>query len=184
LVLLLGLAVIAAPAHAQPAPAGHNITLRNKPREPFIVRFFPERSGAYSAGPLYVIYNNGSAKLVRNERGAVRQDNKIIEQMGFDDIQLADDRQTLGWTATYMVCAQKYPCPARLVIFRDGHVIQTIAPPHGIFSTWAFLNGGTQVAAQSDAEVLLYETATGRQIANYLNGSKPDWVNLFDSMKR
>ncbi len=40
------------------------------------------------------------------------------------------------------------------------------------------------MAAQSDAEVLLYETATGRQIANYLNGSKPDWVNLFDSMKR
>lgn len=139
------------------------------------------------SGPLRIIYSDGTNVVVANEKGDFTGcDGQVVAQADFDEIHLAKDRQTIGWRANYMVCAQSYPCPAQLVIYRSGRV-QKIAPSYGIIWGWKFLKGGEKVAMQSGfphgddtGEYALYETGTGRKLAEYsLKENSPGWVQKF-----
>jgi hypothetical protein len=121
---------------------------------------------------------------VAYERGDFAKGNGPIAQEGFSDIQLAQDHQTIGWLAEYMMCAQSYPCPLQLVIYRAGHVFQKISPAYGIFWSWKFLKGGGQLATRSGfphgddtGKYELYDTGTGRKLAEYSSkGRIPGWA--------
>ena len=139
---------------------------------------------ASGTGPLHIIYSDGTDLTVADERGDFTKGNGPITQESFSDIQLAQDHRTIGWLAEYRMCAQSYPCPLELIIYRAGHVLQKISPAYGIFWSWKFLKGGREVAARSGfshgddtGEYELYDIGTGRKLAGYsLRGRIPGWA--------
>jgi hypothetical protein len=144
----------------------------------YIVSFHAETEGA-----LHIIYSDGAEVEVPKERGRFAVDEDILPQETFSDIQLADDHQHIGWLAEYMICAQSYPCSAELVIYRSGQQPKHIAPPYGIMWEWWFRDGGKQVVAQfgfphgdSMGAYALYDTETGRKLAEFYPTEAPDWV--------
>jgi hypothetical protein len=107
------------------------------------------------------------------------------EDAGAEQLKISDDRLSVGWVAEYNGCCQSYPLPLVLVIAREGHVVQRIAPGRPVFD-WRFEQGDRFVALFSDtphgdyAPVCdLYDTRTGKQVASW-DGPKsskaPPWA--------
>lgn len=118
-------------------------------------------------GPLYIRYSDGTDVEIPKERGRFGD----LTQEAFSDIQLADDRQHIGWLADYRICAQSYPCHAELVIYESGHKLKYIPPSHGIIWSWQFLEGGKKILVRSGfphgddtGASTLYDIETGREI--------------------
>lgn len=123
-------------------------------------------------GTLHIVYSDGAEVEVAREKGRFAEGDNILTQESFSDIQLAADRQHIGWLADYMICWQSYPCTAELVIYRHGYKTQYISPPYGIMWKWWFYEGGRKVVAQfgfphgdDTGAYALYDTKTGRQLA-------------------
>lgn len=145
-------------------------------------------------GPLHVIYSDGTHVEIPKESGRFGQRGQPLTQDNFSDIQLADDRQHLGWLAEYMMCSQSYPCPMELVIYQSGHKLRYISPPYGVMWHWTFLKGGKHVAVQSGfphgdltGAYALYETDTGRELAKFsakTNREAPHWVQQLQSSNK
>ena len=150
-------------------------------KDAYIVSFHVETEGA-----LHIIYSDGAEVEVPKERGRFADGEHTLTQETFSDIQLADDRQHIGWLADYMICQQSYPCTAELVIYQSGHKPQYISPPSGIMWKWWFRDGGKQAVAQfgfphgdETGAYALYDTKTGRKLAEYFPTGKkkaPKWV--------
>jgi hypothetical protein len=129
----------------------------------------------FGAGPLHIIYSDGTDVVVPNEKGSMSDGYEIHAQEDFEEIHLAKDGKTIGWLADYMMCAQSYPCSMELVIYRAGHILQKIGPDGGgIVLGWKFLKGGKEVATLTgfphgdEMEIYdIYDTETGRNLANY-----------------
>ncbi len=149
-------------------------------KDAHIVRFYvaPE-------GPLHIIYSDGTDVGIPKERGRFAVGEHTLTQETFSDIQLADDRQHIGWLAEYMICQQSYPCPAELVIYQSEQKLKYIPPPYGIMWRWKFLEGGKQVVVQggfphgdNTGAYALYDTGTGRQLAEFSSNKNkpPKWV--------
>jgi hypothetical protein len=126
-----------------------------------------------------------SPAVVHGELGqsTMGKDDSVL-QSGFENIQIAGDRRTIGWLATYMICAQSYPCAAELVIYRSGHVTQRIAPDTGIVWNWIFWQRGAQVAVHSGFPhgdrggiYSLYDVESGHVLGSYAGGPNgPPWA--------
>jgi hypothetical protein len=151
-------------------------------KDVYIVSFHVETEGA-----LHIIYSDGTEVEVPKERGRFADGEHTLTQENFSDIQLADDRQHIGWLADYMICQQSYPCTAELVIYQSGHKPQYISPPSGIMWKWWFRDGGRQAVAQfgfphgdETGAYALYDTKTGRKLAEYFPTEKkkaPIWLH-------
>jgi hypothetical protein len=136
-------------------------------------------------GALRIIYSDGAEVEVPKESGLYAIGEQILPQEAFDDIQVADDRQHIGWLASYMICAQSYPCDAELVIYHSGHKLTHIRPHYGIMWRWKFLSGGEQVVAQygfphggDPYEYILCDTELGPELARVSSVEKttPNWA--------
>jgi hypothetical protein len=176
----------------QPPPARAEARNRKPPGGAYIVKYSAgtgdqsaPQNHSFGPGPLHIIYGDGTDIVVPNERGDFSENDQVIPQESFSDIRLAEDSQTIGWLASYMMCAQSYACPLELIIFRSGHILHILAPSYGIFWSWNFLNGGKRVAACSgfphgdnSGACELYDTTTGRKLAEYSGNGKspPSWV--------
>jgi len=172
--LLLLTAMETAAAQTACGNSAEPITQRRAPaKNAYIMRFYATSSAesiwnkTAGCGPLHIVYSDGTDVEIPPEKG--RFDDA---QKSFSDIQLADDRQHIGWLAEYMICAQSYPCAAELVVYRSEHKLMYFRPPHGIVWSWKFLKGGKQVAVhggfphgeESGADAL-YDTETGRELS-------------------
>jgi len=78
-----------------------------------------------------------------------------------------------------MICAQDYPRPLNLVIYRSGLILHEVTPEFGIFWDWAFLAKGLNFAACKGfshgtdlASCAPYDTNTGRKVPPYVPGEK------------
>ncbi|MBZ5553099.1 MAG: hypothetical protein LAO21_10290 [Acidobacteriia bacterium] len=158
-----------------------------------IVRFYAtsedesSKSDAPSGpGPLHIIYSDGSQVEIPKERGRFGDPEHPLTQDNFSNIQLADDRQHLGWLAEYMMCSQSYPCPMELVVYQAGHKLTYLFSSYGVIWSWTFLKGGKCLAMQygfphgdETGAFALYDTDTGRVIAQFSSKTKkeaPHWV--------
>ncbi len=158
-------------------------------KEAHIVRFYVAPEGL-----LHIIYSDGTDVEIPKERGRFAVgEHTTLTQETFSDIQLADDRQHVGWLADYMICQQSYPCPAELVIYQSGNKLKYIPPPYGIMWRWKFLEGGKQVAVQGGfphgddtGAYALYDTGTGRRLAEFSSNKKkaPTWVQQLRSSNK
>jgi hypothetical protein len=122
-------------------------------------------------GPLRIKYSDGSEVVIPNERGRFARDDSNLTQENIDDVQLAADKQHIGWLADYMMCSQSYPCPMELVVYRLGEELRYFSAQYGVVWSWSFLNGGKQVAVrggfphgdEAGAEIV-YDVETGREV--------------------
>jgi len=69
----------------------------------------------------------------------------IFNAVGFSDVGLARDRQTLGWAVNVQNCCTSYPVPISLVVFRNKRVLHTFEQGQMVWS-WMFVDDGEQVA--------------------------------------
>jgi hypothetical protein len=156
-----------------------------------IVSFHVETKGE---GALHILYSNGTEVEIPKERGRFADGEHTLTQKTFSDIQLADDRQYIGWFADYMICQQSYPCTAELVIYQSGHKPKYISPPVGIMWKWWFRDGGKQVVAQfgfphgdETGAYALYDTKTGRKLAFFSPKEEkkaPRWLQPLPSLNK
>ncbi len=182
--------VVAKNANQKPEADMH---LAKPAKDAYIVRFYatsadksPKTGKNSGPGPLHIIYSDETQVDISNEKGRFEIGEKTLTQENFSDIQLADDRQHLGWLAGYMICQQSYPCSAELVIYQSGHKFRYIDPPYGIIWKWQFLNSGKQVVVQfgfphgdSTEAYALYDADTGDLLAKFIPSAKnkaPHWV--------
>jgi len=129
---------------------------------------------AAGSGPLRLTFSDGTVLTIPNERGDMNDGASIVRQSVFETIRLAPDHRTIGWLADYMMCAQSYPCPLELVMFRAGAPLRKIPPSYGIFWGWMFTDHGRRVITHSGfphgdntGAYALFDTATGRRLATF-----------------
>ena len=116
-----------------------------------ITRYFIEESkkdSRYETGPLHIVYNDGTEVVKTLPPLETSTDKEtVFNDVGFSYVQLAADRQTLGWSGDVGNCCTSYPIPQRVVIFRHGKVLHAFAP--GLVWNWMFSLGGKRVAIVS-----------------------------------
>ncbi len=143
-------------------------------QKPEITKFFiadPEEDSGYETGALHIIYSDGT-EIVETlpPPKASTEKEAAFNAVGFADVQLAEDRQALGWTINVENCCTSYSIPLSVVVFRDKHVLHTFSDGMMVWS-WKFLQGGKQVQAvfgptHGDfSEDLLYDVSTGKLIS-------------------
>lgn len=113
-----------------------------------IVKFFigdPLEDSGYETGPLHIIYSDGT-EIVETlpPLKASNEKETVFNAVGFSDIQLAEDRQTLGWAINFENCCTSYSIPLSVVVFRDKKVLHTFNPGMMIWS-WNFVEGGRKL---------------------------------------
>jgi ankyrin repeat protein len=133
-----------------------------------------EDSG-YETGPLHIIYDDGT-EIVKTlpPLKASTEKEMVFPAVGFSDVQLAEDRQTLGWTINVENCCTSYSIPLSVVVFRDKQVLHTFSQGMMVWS-WKFVQGGKQVEAvwgpTHGADVgddCLYDVKSGKLISDTL----------------
>jgi len=161
-----------------------------------ITRFFIEESkkdSRYETGPLHIVYIDGTEVVKTLPPLETSTDKEtVFNDVGFSYVQLAADRQTLGWTVDVENCCTSYPIPLRVVIFRHGKVLHAFAPGQMVWN-WMFFLGGKRLAVVSGPShgpevgvYRLYDVQTGKLISEVfgeedtqsLKSDAPEWAQL------
>ena len=163
-----------------------------------ITRFFVEESkkdSKYKTGPLHIVYDDGT-EVVKSLPllEASTEKETVFNDVGFSDVHLAADRQTLGWTIDVENCCTSYPIPLRVVIFRHGKVLRTFEQGQMVWS-WMFFLGGERLAAAFGpthgpevGDYRLYNVKSGKLISEVfgdedtqsLSSDAPEWAKLLE----
>jgi len=136
---------------------------KSAPRATEIAKFFieePKKDPPYETGPLHIVYSDGteSTQTLPPYRAGTDKE-AVFNDVGFSEVQLAEDRQTLGWTVDVENCCTSYPIPLRLAVFRHDHVLHIFQ--HGLMIwDWMFVQGGKQVA-------IVFGTVRGTEVSDY-----------------
>src|ERR1035437_4523537 len=114
-----------------------------------IARFFieePKKDSGYETGPLHIIYGDRT-EIVKTlpPLKASTEKETAFNDVGFSGVQLAEDRQTLGWTINVENCCTSYSIPFRVIVFRHKQVLHTFDQGQMVWS-WMFIQGGEHIA--------------------------------------
>jgi hypothetical protein len=180
LALLTGLTLLSA-CRAQPADDARSSPSKAESqngvpsRRTYIVRYYVEKAvpgTTYETGPLHIVYSDGTELIERPpQREQSTADDTVEHGEGFSDPQLAEDKNTIGWTELYDNCCTSYAIPLVLVVSKSGAIIRRIQQGQMVWY-WTFLDGGKRVAVVwgpthgSDAgDYQLYDVKTGRMLS-------------------
>jgi hypothetical protein len=164
-----------------------------------ITRFFieePKKDSGYETGPLHIIYDDGT-EVVKSlpPLTASTEKETVFNAVGFSGVQLAADRQTLGWTINVENCCTSYSIPLSLVVFRHKQVLHTFDQAQMVWS-WMFVQGGERVAVvfgpthgPQVGDYWLYDVKTGKHISEVwgdedtqaLKPNAPEWAKLLQN---
>lgn len=172
----------------------------HKARE--IARFFidqPEPGSAYETGPLHIVYTDGADVVMRLPPLQKSTDEEVVfNEVGFSDVRLAEDKQTIGWTIDVENCCTSYPLPLRVVVFRNEHVLREFDRMQMV-QDWMFLNGGARIAIVTGfphgpqiGDYRLYEVKTGKLLSEVFGDEKtqslkpdaPQWAKLLEGQSQ
>jgi hypothetical protein len=156
-----------------------------------ITRFFieePRKDSGYETGPLHIIYDDGSEVVKTLPPLKANTFNSV----GFSEVQLAADRQTLGWTIDVENCCTSYSIPVSVVVLRHKQVFHTFSQGQMVWS-WMFVQGGGRLAVvfgpvhgPEVGDYRLYDVNTGRLISEIrgdedtqsLRPNAPEWAKV------
>ena len=149
---------------------------KSTPQKVEIMKFFigdPIEDSGYETGPLHIIYSDGT-EIVKTlpPLEASTEKETYFNSVGFSDVQLAEDRQTLGWTINVENCCTSYSIPLSVVVFRDKQVLHTFSQGMMVWS-WKFVQRGKQVEAvfgpthgTDVGDDCLYDVKSGKLISD------------------
>jgi hypothetical protein len=159
-----------------------------------ITKFFiaePAAGSGYETGPLHIIYSDGTEivqTLPSLQPGTDKE--SVFNAVGFSGVELAQDRQTLGWTVNVQNCCTSYSVPLSVVVFQHKQVLHTFDQGQMVWS-WMFLEAGKQVAVvfgpthgPEVGDYQLYDVKTGKLVSEVwgdaetqsLKSDAPDWA--------
>jgi hypothetical protein len=128
-----------------------------------ITKFFIAEAAAgsgYETGPLHIIYSDGREIVQTLPPLKPSTDKEIVfNAVGFSGVELAQDRQTLGWTINVQNCCTSYSIPLSVVVFQHKQVLHTFDQGQMVWS-WMFFDGGNQVA-------VVFGPTHGPEVGNY-----------------
>ena len=106
-----------------------------------ITKFFitePAAGSGYETGPLHIIYSDGTEIVQTLPPLKPSTDKEIVfNAVGFSGVELAQDRQTLGWTIHVQNCCTSYSIPLSVVVFQHKRVLHTFDQGQMVWS-WMF----------------------------------------------
>lgn len=159
-----------------------------------ITKFFvaePATGSGYETGPLHVIYTDGTEIVQTLPPLKPSTDKEIVfNAVGFSGVELAQDRETLGWTINVQNCCTSYSIPFSVVVFHYKRVLHTFDQGQMVWS-WMFVEGGKQVAVvfgpthgPEVGDYRLYDVKTGNLVSEVwgdadtqsLKTNAPDWA--------
>jgi hypothetical protein len=167
-----------------------------------ITKFFvaePAAGSGYETGPLHIIYSDGTEIVETLPPLKQSTDKEIVfNAVGFSGVELAQDRQTLGWTINVENGGTSYSIPLSLVVFQHKQVLHTFDQDQMVWS-WMFLEGGKQVAVvfgpthgPEVGDYQLYEVKSGQLVSEVwgdadtqsLKSDAPDWAKRLQDRLR
>ena len=167
-----------------------------------ITKFFiaePAAGSGYETGPLHIIYADGTEVVQTLPPLKPSTDKEaVFNAVGFSGVELAQDRETLGWTINVENCCTSYSIPLSVVVFRHKHVLHTFDQGLMVWS-WMFLEGGKQVAVvfgpthgPEAGDYQLYDVKTGKLVSEVLGDAEtqslktdaPDWAKRLQDRLR
>jgi hypothetical protein len=170
--LLIG-ACVPVLSSAQSSATQHKTKIASQDLQ--IVRAFiedPIKDSGYETGPLHILYSDGT-EVIKDLPPLERSTQKevVFNDVAFTDVQLAEDRQTIGWTINVENCCTSYSIPMRVVVLRGKNVLHSFAPGPMIWG-WMFVQGGARVAlvvgpthGPEVGDYQLYDVTTGKLIS-------------------
>jgi hypothetical protein len=127
--------------------------------------------------------NPGTVRIVEST-GRIVAPPAIKDQQSCSDPKISPNKRTAGWLANFPNGSTSYDIPLVLVLYRNGKIVQTIAPGQMIHD-WNFWK--EEQVALSDGpthgdfgpQFHLYDITTGRLLKewNGEGGRPPDWGN-------
>jgi hypothetical protein len=166
-----------------------------------ITKFFideAEPGSGYETGPLHIIYSDGTyftQKLPPLKKSTDKE--RVFNEVGFSQVQLADDEKTLGWAVQVENCCTSYSVPLSIVVFRSGQVLHSFE--ERMVWNWMFLPGGKQLAVVWGAthgpevgDYRLYDIASGKILSEVWGDEKiqalkddaPNWAKQLQERQR
>lgn len=192
-ILTLAAACISSEISAQSTETANKA--KSAPRPAEIAKFFidePKKDSPYETGPLHIVYSDGTESVqTLPPYKASTEKEMVYNEAGFSGVQLAADRQTLGWTID-LDNANAYPVALFVVVFRHHKVLHAFEPGLTVWD-WMFLESGKQVAVVSGplhgpgaGEYRLYDVQTGKLMSKVFGDDKtealkrdePAWAKL------
>ena len=190
------LAGVCAGICALPQDTAKETKLKSASETAAISRFYieePQKDSGYETGPLHIVYGDGTevVKTLPPLKASTEKD-AVFNAVGFSGVQLAEDRQTLGWTINVENCCTSDSIPLSLVIFRHNDVFRTFDLGQMVWS-WMFVQGGERVAVVTGpthgpevGDYRLYDVKTGKLISEIwgeeetqaLKPDAPKWAKL------
>ena len=158
-----------------------------------ITKFFvdhAEPDSGYETGPLHVIYSDGT-EVVQKLPPLKKSTDKetAFNEVGFSEVQLADDKKTLGWAVQVENCCTSYSIPLTVVVFRSGKILHSFNQQ--MVWKWMFLPGSIQLAivwgpthGPEVGDYRLYNIASGSLVSEVwgdedtqsLKNDAPNWA--------
>ena len=179
-------------ASAQTTRMGLKPKSSSQPAE--ITKFFtgpPKEDSKYETGPLHIVYSDGTESVQTLPPYKASTEKEVVfNAVGFSDVHLAEDGQTLGWTVNVENCCTSYFIPFSVVVFRNKKILHTFSQGQMVWD-WKFLQGGKQIEAVfgpvhgSDVgDDRLYDVKTGKLISEVfgdpeneaLKPDAPEWA--------
>lgn len=153
------------------------------------------RGSGYETGPLHIIYSDGTHVIQKLPPLTKSTDKETtFNAIGFSEVQLADDRRTLGWAVQVENCCTSYSIPFRVVVFRSGRVLHSIDSGQMVWK-WMFLHKGNQLAAvwgpthgPEVGDYRLYDVKAGKLVSQVygddesqaLKADAPEWAKRLE----
>jgi hypothetical protein len=108
------------------------------------------------------------------------------QQVGCEDISVASDGHTVGWSVLVENCCTSYPIATAVVIYKDRKTV--VISPEQMVWKWHFVEEGAAVAVLSGpvhgqaAIARLYSCRTGKETASWSGtGEAPKWADDWKS---
>lgn len=119
------------------------------PAKTYITKYYiadAAPDSTFETGFLHIVYSDGS-EVVQEipAKKTSTETNAVFNQEGFSDVQLAEDRQTIGWAEMYDNCCTSYSVPLAVVLYRSGKVRCHLQSGQMMWN-WMFLKRGARVA--------------------------------------
>jgi hypothetical protein len=139
-----------------------------------ITSFFIDKAepgSGYETGPLHILYSDGTRVIQRLSPLKKSTDKETaFNQVGVSEVQLGDDKKTLGWAVQVENCCTSYSIPLTVAVFRAGEVLHSFNQQ--VVWRWMFLRGSKQLAivwgpthGTEVGDYRLYDIATGKVLS-------------------
>lgn len=98
----------------------------------------------------YVLSDDGTALRYETSDGRTVAVEALVDQVGFAQARLSEDRKRLGWVALFPNCCTSYPVPLKLVVSSENGSMVSFSGSQAIFK-WCFAKGSKAVVYRQEA---------------------------------